>query len=216
MALPFLHVVEDLEAQENHVHEKIRWLQIIFNGSWQSTTPIHYCGLACPCGASSPEEVRHMAQKIFCGFILSSRPPIPALAKWAKCGLTARWFFLASCVHSLLQRGIDELYGISSRNSLQSACQELGHELSVLANDGNTSSDTSTLDAVSAFALPDLPIPKILRVRALKAANWLLSEHAVADLAVAIAATEPAESIVEWLFREQHESWSWLRIYGLF
>lgn len=56
------------------------------------------------------------------------------------------------------------------------------------------------------FAIPDLPIPKILRVRALRASQWLLSDETVSDLCVAIVSTQAAEQIAEWIYFQQHET----------
>ena len=53
----------------------------------------------------------------------------------------------------------------------------------------------------------DLPIPKILRVRALKSATWVLSESMLVDLCVSIYATQPAERMLTWLFKQQKVSW---------
>ena len=117
LSLPYLRRVEDLDATGSgqRLAQKIKWLLTIFNGNWRSKRLVHHCSILCDCGCSDPQEVRFRAVAIYTGFVLGSRPPIPALSKWCKCGLTARWFLFGCGVHHLLQTGFDLLYGISSK-----------------------------------------------------------------------------------------------------
>ncbi len=140
LSLPYLHRIEELDSDGSDLRlaQKIHWLLLIFNGNWRSTRLVHHCSLSCQCGCSSPSEVRYRAVAIYTGFVLGSRPPIPALSKWCKCGLTARWFLLGCGIHQLLQRGFDLLYGISSKSAWRSACEELGQELSSLVSGTRT------------------------------------------------------------------------------
>ena len=159
LSLPYLRRVEDLDATGSgqRLAQKIKWLLTIFNGNWRSKRLVHHCSILCDCGCSDPQEVRFRAVAIYTGFVLGSRPPIPALSKWCKCGLTARWFLFGCGVHHLLQTGFDLLYGISSKraSALKSACAELGQELSALANGVRTVSflGRKTVAVCAAWAL---------------------------------------------------------------
>ena len=199
LALPYLKTLDDLEGKPGITAKRLQWLKLIFNGDWRSERVVHHCHLGCPCGSRNGYEVKLKATAIYTSFILGTRPPVPALSKWLKCGQTARWFWMASSIHQLLQKGFELLFGLSQHRdaSLRSACAELDKELASLVSADETSA------AQAAFMLPDLPLPKVIRVRALKATNWLLGEHTLVDLCIAICSTRPSEYFAEWLFAEQ-------------
>ena len=92
--------------------------------------------MRCGCGCSNTQEVRQKAVAVFTGFVMAARPPVPAVSKWGKCGFTARWFWLPSAMHGLLQKGFEILYGQKSQK-LDGAVQDLGEELAALTNGSN-------------------------------------------------------------------------------
>ena len=139
LSLPFFHMLEDVHEDDKSskasLKQRLDWLLTMFNGDWTSSTIIHYCSVRCACGCKNPREVRMKATAVFVGMVLGSRPPVPAVSKWGKVGQTARWFLLASCLHGLLQRGFQLLYG---KKKLKTAAEELGEELAALSGAART------------------------------------------------------------------------------
>ncbi|CAJ1340642.1 unnamed protein product, partial [Effrenium voratum] len=199
LALPYL---ESLTAVDDSAHsvlsQKLQWLLVFFNGDWRSDTITHHCSVRCPCGSRSAQEAKQKAATVYVCIVLGSRPPVPALAKWLKCGQTARWFFLASAVHNLLQKSYASLYGVGTHApGLRDAIADLDSELTQLVRAGDAGA------GAQAFMLPDLPVPKIARVRAMKSVSWVLSPDMLADVCVSIYSTRAAEHFAEWLMLQQ-------------
>ena len=180
----------------------------LFNGDWQDWRTgglWHFCKMGCRCGGASRSEFGARGKLLFCKLVLGRKPHVPALNRWLKCRITAKWFYLAFAVHGVYLHGSVELYKLrgTTKQTLQKECQSLQHELSALVQ---TSSEPSAA-SVSAFILPDLPICKIIRVRARKSADWVTSRAAAVNLAISLESTEPATHFSHWLFAQQRESW---------
>ena len=80
--------------------------------------------------------------------------------------------------------------------------------LSQAVEDLSTNSDRDVED--HSFLQSDVPVPKILRARALKSVSWLLNRETLPELAIVVSATRPAESLMAWLFEQQQVPWAFL------
>ena len=204
LSLPYLQSVsENQSGRETKLAHMVKWLLVIYNGDWRSPTPIHHCKLGCECKCESPAQLRLKAMTVFVAFVMGSRPAVPALSRWLKCVKTARWYWTTSAIHGLLQRGYEGLYGLSH----SAACEELTQEMKEFVEDGRGALAPARDGAASTVFSAELPVPKILRVRALRSVTWLLSDSMLVDLCVSICSTRPAEHMLEWLFKQQHDLW---------
>lgn len=178
----------------------------VFNGDWQNWSQSglrHYCCLGCPCGGKQGKELGEYAKVLYCKLVLSRKPQIPALNRWLKCRTTSRWFFLAFSVHGIYLHGSQSLYDVKGtrKQSLQATCAALQSDLASMVQDAGGSGEPSM---ASAFTLiPDLPLCKIMRVRARKSAEWVTAEYAGPNLAITLLATKPAYDLSHWLFAQQ-------------
>lgn len=160
-------------------------------------------------GGASKKELRIMAKLLFCQVVLGSKPQVPALSRWMKCRATAKWFYFAFSVRGIYLHGSTSLYKLkgTKKKSLQTECAELQANLNELvqaSSSGPVSHQTDS-SAAGVFMLPDLPVCKIMSVRARKSADWVCHPSSPLNLAISLQATEPATDFAHWLFAQQRE-----------
>ena len=178
----------------------------VFNGNWKDWSQSglrHYCWLGCPCGGKQGKELGEYAKVLYCKLVLSRKPQIPALNRWLKCRTTSRWFFLACSVHGIYLHGSQSLYDIrgTRKKSLQATCAALQSHIASMVQDAGGSGEPSIASAFS--LIPDLPLCKIMRVRARKSAEWVTAEYAGPNLAITLIATKPVYDLSHWFFAQQ-------------
>ena len=105
-------------------------------------------------------------------------------------------------VHGLLKRGYERMYGCNRTQLGEKYRQAV---LDLQGSQGNLEAAQSSGD--TSFLASDLPVPKILRARALKSVQWLLDTDTLAELCISVCVTQPAESLLHWLFKQQHDPW---------
>lgn len=189
---------------------KLSQFLAIFNGNWRDWTNggfKHYCKMGCFCGGSSRQEVAVMAKLLFCQIVLGGKPVVPALNRWQKCRTTARWFFLAYAIHGIYLHGSISLYNLrgTKKSSLSKAYADLEADLAALVQ-ASSAGPQEGGSAADAFTLPDLPVCKILRVRARKSADWVTAESSPVNLAISLVATTPASHFANWVFAQQRDA----------
>lgn len=206
LAYPVWILNDDLDDDDLEKHrrrrilkEKLGWLKLIFNGDWRGPLR-HYCRLGCPCACGSAQAVRQKAVIVFLDVVLGARPSVPALSRWCKCSKTATWFFLADAIHKLLSLGYRRMYG-QDRFQVESRLNNAVMDLQQSTDPISTQSG-----GANSFLMSDLPVPKILRARALKSVSWLLDPDTLTELAIAVSVTRPVELMLHWLFDQQHVS----------
>ena len=165
--------------------------------------------MGCFCNGASRADLGIMAKLLFCQVVLGRKPQVPALSRWLKCRITARWFYLAFSVHGLYLQGSVALYNIKGtrKKSLHKECQELQANLDALVQSSSSGAQDSNSSGANVFMLPDLPICQIVRVRARKSAEWVTDPSSPLNLAISLQATEPASRFSHWLFAQQRDSW---------
>lgn len=207
-----VHIKEVDGDADSSVHKKelVDYLLLMFNGDWRSSRIAHYCQLGCRCGCRTKEEVVAKAKAALLGVIFATRPSVPALSRWLKCSKTAKWFWVASALHQILPRSFQSLYNVKVSGDVQStltqACLDLDNDLrQLVAPPGNSAPEAAA--AGGAFMVPELPVPKIVRARALKAVQWIIAPDTLCELCVSVFSTAPAERIIIWLFKQQSVPW---------
>lgn len=83
-----------LRADTGALWKKAEQFLTIFNGDWRDWSTkglLHVCSMHCRCGYTGG-GLAEQAASIYVELVLSSKPPIPALSRWLRCGETAKWF----------------------------------------------------------------------------------------------------------------------------